>query len=250
MNTDHLVNGLADQVQSSTGKLSIELINQMVSACSGVIEIFPDDFVIRVRSGTSLAGIQSDLKSAGLTLGYDPIWTGPLGPNPTLMDLINRNLPHGAPTSFRSWKDWVHGATFIDGRGIIRKSGCQVSKSVAGYDLHKFLVGAQGKLGIIAEVFLRVFPIALCPITNKEVDGTAEIWHVLPSQFELARRLVEGHISLAHQGRLTIWLTDSIAQLAPEGTIIQSPDGQVIHPKPDLTWLNRLRERFDPEERF
>ena len=52
------------------------------------------------------------------------------------------------------------GATVITGRGQVRVLGGQVMKTVAGYDVSRLLAGSMGTLGLIAEVSLKVLPVA------------------------------------------------------------------------------------------
>ena len=46
----------------------------------------------------------------------------------------------------------------MDGKGRILNFGGQVMKNVAGYDVSRFLVGSEGKFGIILEITFKVFP--------------------------------------------------------------------------------------------
>jgi glycolate oxidase FAD binding subunit len=55
-------------------------------------------------------------------------------------------------------RDSVLGATILDGRGQALRFGGQVFKNVAGFDAFRLMAGAQGSLGAILEVSLRVAP--------------------------------------------------------------------------------------------
>lgn len=55
-------------------------------------------------------------------------------------------------------RDFILGMEFVTGDGKLCKSGTRVVKSVAGYDLHKLLLGALGSLGVITKVNFRTFP--------------------------------------------------------------------------------------------
>jgi glycolate oxidase FAD binding subunit len=55
-------------------------------------------------------------------------------------------------------RDYVLGATILDGRGQLLKFGGRVMKNVAGYDVSRLLAGSLGTLGLILEVSLKVLP--------------------------------------------------------------------------------------------
>jgi glycolate oxidase FAD binding subunit len=55
-------------------------------------------------------------------------------------------------------RDCVLGTEFVTGDGVIAKSGGRVVKNVAGYDLHKLMIGSLGTLGILTKINFRTFP--------------------------------------------------------------------------------------------
>jgi glycolate oxidase FAD binding subunit len=67
------------------------------------------------------------------------------------------------------WGDLVlgMGIAFPDG-GLVRTGG-RVVKNVAGFDLHKVLLGSFGTLGVITEVTLRLFPL---PVAAESLQRT------------------------------------------------------------------------------
>jgi glycolate oxidase FAD binding subunit len=56
-------------------------------------------------------------------------------------------------------RDLVIGMTLVLADGTIAKTGGKVVKNVAGYDLHKLLIGSFGTLGVVAEVNFRLHPV-------------------------------------------------------------------------------------------
>jgi glycolate oxidase FAD binding subunit len=56
-------------------------------------------------------------------------------------------------------RDYVLGATLVNGRAQVLTFGGQVMKNVAGYDVSRVLAGSLGTLGVIAEVSLKVLPV-------------------------------------------------------------------------------------------
>jgi glycolate oxidase FAD binding subunit len=49
--------------------------------------------------------------------------------------------------------------TIVLADGTVAKSGGKVVKNVAGYDLHKLMIGAYGTLGVVTEVTFRLHPL-------------------------------------------------------------------------------------------
>jgi glycolate oxidase FAD binding subunit len=55
-------------------------------------------------------------------------------------------------------RDYLLGATLLNGRGELLSFGGTVMKNVAGYDVSRLLAGSMGVLGIVCEVSLKVLP--------------------------------------------------------------------------------------------
>jgi hypothetical protein len=56
-------------------------------------------------------------------------------------------------------RDYVLGATLLNGQAELLSFGGQVMKNVAGYDVSRMLAGSMGVLGVICEVSLKVLPV-------------------------------------------------------------------------------------------
>ncbi|MGH9561751.1 MAG: FAD-binding oxidoreductase, partial [Terracidiphilus sp.] len=72
-------------------------------------------------------------------------------------------------------RDFLLGVEFVTGEGVHAKSGGLVVKNVAGYDLHKLMIGAMGTLGIISKINFRTFPapasMRVCGAAFDSTDG-------------------------------------------------------------------------------
>jgi glycolate oxidase FAD binding subunit len=73
-------------------------------------------------------------------------------------------------------RDYVLGATLLNGRCELLSFGGQVMKNVAGYDVSRALAGSLGVLGVICEVSLKVLPVPPATLTLRlEADQASAI---------------------------------------------------------------------------
>jgi glycolate oxidase FAD binding subunit len=70
-------------------------------------------------------------------------------------------------------RDYVLGATLINGKGELLTFGGQVIKNVAGYDVSRLMVGAWGTLGLLTQVSLKVLPMPPAEATLRFVCDQA-----------------------------------------------------------------------------
>jgi glycolate oxidase FAD binding subunit len=126
-----------------------------LSAHRGVVDYQPDELVLTVRSGTSLADIDAVLEDRGQHLSFEPPRFSPAA---TIGGTVACNLSGPARPWGGSVRDMVLGTRLVDGRGETLRFGGQVMKNVAGYDVSRFVAGSLGVLGVITEVSLKVLP--------------------------------------------------------------------------------------------
>ncbi len=131
----------------------------------------PGDMTLSVDAGTRLRELAAVLAEKGQFLPlavpcYDSSTVG--GAVASGIESVLR-AQYGAP------RDFVIGAEFVDGKGLLCKSGGRVVKNVTGYDLHKLLAGSLGTLGVITRVNFRTFPMPKerggCAVTFGELEG-------------------------------------------------------------------------------
>ena len=126
-------------------------------AYAGIISYEPSELVVTVRCGTPLAELEAALAEKGQCLAFEPPH---FGPGATVGGMVAAGLSGPARASVGAVRDFVLGARMVNGKGEDLTFGGQVMKNVAGYDVSRLLAGSWGTLGIVAEVSLKVLPVA------------------------------------------------------------------------------------------
>ncbi|WP_296495468.1 glycolate oxidase subunit GlcE [Rhodoferax sp.] len=124
----------------------------------GIVSYEPSELVVTVRAGTPLAELEAALAEKGQCLAFEPPRFGDL--SGTCGGMVAAGLSGPARGSVGGVRDYVLGLQLINGRGEHLTFGGQVMKNVAGYDLSRLMVGAMGTLGLLAEISLKVLPVA------------------------------------------------------------------------------------------
>jgi len=113
------------------------------------------DLTCTVEAGCTWQTLQSTLAQHGQSVALDPLWPD----RATVGGIIATNDSGSLRLKFGSLRDLVIGMTIVLADGTIARSGGKVVKNVAGYDLHKLMIGAYGTLGVITEVTFRLHAI-------------------------------------------------------------------------------------------
>jgi len=133
-------------------------------ALSGIVSYEPSELVVTVRAGTPLAELEAALAAQGQCLPFEPPH---FAPGSTVGGMVATGLSGPARASVGAVRDYVLGATLVNGRAEVLVFGGQVMKNVAGYDVSRVLAGSLGTLGLLVEVSLKVLPVAPAEATLK-----------------------------------------------------------------------------------
>lgn len=142
---------LASSVACGTGE-SLD-----TRALSGIGSYEPSELVVTALGGTPLAELEQVLAEQGQCLPFEPPH---VAPGATVGGMVAAGLAGPARASSGSVRDHVLGVAVIDGQGRLLRFGGQVMKNVAGYDVSRLMAGSWGRLGVIAQVSLKVLPAA------------------------------------------------------------------------------------------
>jgi glycolate oxidase FAD binding subunit len=121
-----------------------------------ILEHNEGDFTAVLESGVSLVEAQAKFGAAGQMLAIDP----PLGAGDaaTIGGVMATNDAGPLRHRYGGMRDLVVGVTVVLSDGTVAKSGGQVIKNVAGYDLAKLFTGSYGTLGLITRIAVRLHP--------------------------------------------------------------------------------------------
>ena len=134
----------------------------------------PTELVVTTRCGTSLAELEALLATKGQCLPFEPphfayapeaAAQSARQRGATVGGMVSAGLAGPSRAAVGSVRDYVLGATMLNGRGEVLTFGGQVMKNVAGYDVSRLLAGSLGTLGVILEVSLKVMPVAPATVT-------------------------------------------------------------------------------------
>jgi glycolate oxidase FAD binding subunit len=145
-------------------------------ALGGITSYEPSELVVTVRAGTPLAELEAVLAEKGQCLPFEPPRFGDGG---TVGGMVAAGLSGPARASVGAVRDYVLGATLVNGRAEVLSFGGQVMKNVAGYDVSRVLAGSLGTLGVIAEVSLKVLPVPPAEATLEFACGQADALRLL-----------------------------------------------------------------------
>jgi len=115
------------------------------------------DMTCTVQAGCTWFSMRKALARHGQFVALDPLWPD----RGTVGGVMATNDSGALRLKYGGLRDLIIGMTVVLADGTVARTGGKVVKNVAGYDLHKLMIGAFGTLGLATEITFRLHSLSV-----------------------------------------------------------------------------------------
>ncbi|HEX6594969.1 MAG TPA: glycolate oxidase subunit GlcD [Bacillota bacterium] len=205
-----------------------------------IIEIDEENLTMTVQPGVYTKDIHDAAEAVGLFYPPDPgsMHVSQIGGNISENSGGLRGLKYGVT------RDYVLGLEVVLPNGEIIQTGGKLAKDVAGYDLTRLYVGAEGTLGIITEATLKLIPQ---PETKQTMLA---LYHDLEAAAETVSAIIAARIipaTLEFLDQATINVVEDFANIGlptdVQAVLLIEQDGPAEVVSTDMEKITQLCKR-------
>jgi D-lactate dehydrogenase (cytochrome) len=168
------------QVNAIYGGITLDM-RQM----NKILSISVEDLQATVEAGVTRLQLNKALENSGFTFFIDP------GADATLAGMASTRASGTTAVRYGTMRENVLALKVVLADGRVIKTGSRARKSAAGYDLTRLFVGAEGTLGVMTEVTVRLHPLP------EAVGGASCTFATIRDAIETAMETIQLGIAVA-----------------------------------------------------
>src|SRR5919197_3863934 len=138
---------LEGHVHALQGGVSIDMREM-----NRIVRLSVEDLDVTVQAGVTRKQLDAALRPEGVFFPVDP------GADATLGGMVSTGASGTTTVRYGAMRENVLSLVVVTADGEIVRTRSRARKSSAGYDLTRLFIGAEGTLGLVCEVTLRVRP--------------------------------------------------------------------------------------------